>query len=218
MGRIEIIWPSTTTDFLDAQFPTDTRCQISGAITSYYECTKSSGDNPVVYTIVLDRPLVVEPGSLPVIFTFPDIYNFNAELSSGVIQVKTMYDGYILDESGNDPKNRKAVTGRDTNPLEVVDFTYNPKTEAISAVYEMEIDPKTNLTDSTVLMFTFPYEFPRGIGESISCFSEDLHRSPENPIRCNVEDWVLNVTNIAGLDYLVQETFTLSIKGIVNPN
>ena len=42
---------------------------------------------------------------------FRHITNFNPELTSDVIKVRTTYDGLIIDESGNAETNRKAETG-----------------------------------------------------------------------------------------------------------
>jgi hypothetical protein len=65
----------------------------------------------------------------PVNVTIPHIRNFNPELSSGVVVIKTSYDGIILDESGSSDTNRKALTGVIATTLSFNTFTFYPKTE-----------------------------------------------------------------------------------------
>ena len=61
----------------------------------------------------------VEPGMLPIVISIPNVRNFVEDLNSGVLVIRTLYDGYIyiiiirvvLDESGTTEVNRKATTG-----------------------------------------------------------------------------------------------------------
>lgn len=53
----------------------------------------------------------VEPGMPPIIISIPNVRNFNADLNSGVLVIRTIYDGVVLDESGTTDTNRKALTG-----------------------------------------------------------------------------------------------------------
>jgi hypothetical protein len=44
----------------------------------------------------------------PVVITIPNIRNFKEDLNSGVLVIRTLYDGVVLDESGTTDTNRKA--------------------------------------------------------------------------------------------------------------
>jgi hypothetical protein len=61
-----------------------------------------------VIKITLDQPMKVEPGMPPVVITIPNIRNFKEDLNSGVLVIRTLYDGVVLDESGTTDTNRKA--------------------------------------------------------------------------------------------------------------
>ena len=50
----------------------------------------------------------VELGMKPIIVEIPNIKSFGADLNSGVVVVRTIYDGVVLDESGTTEENRKA--------------------------------------------------------------------------------------------------------------
>lgn len=97
---------------------------------------------------MLDKELVIEPGSLPVKMVFPHIKNFNAELSSGAISIKTIYNGLVIDESGSSTVGRKAVTGVLATTLTVKEFKISPTTEGVPANYTMKIDPGVNISST----------------------------------------------------------------------
>jgi len=122
--------------------------------------------------MTLDRALIVEPGSKSVDLIFHEITNFNPELSSDVIKIRTTYDGLIIDESGNAETNRKAETGFESiQILNIEEFTFTPTTEGVPANYTVVIDPGFAFNETTMLRFEFPKEFARGLGDNIRCLS-----------------------------------------------
>jgi hypothetical protein len=64
-------------------------------------------------SLVIREELKVVPGGDPITILFPNIKNYNSELDSGPISVRTMYDNVVLDDSGDSETNRKATTGLD---------------------------------------------------------------------------------------------------------
>ena len=119
--------------------------------------------------------MVVEPGSKSVDMIFNHITNFNPELSSDVIKVRTTYDGLIIDESGNAESNRKAETGFEATVLPTIkSFSFSPTTEGVPSNYTVEIDPGFGFNESASFRFEFPDEFARGLGDNIRCTSNDL--------------------------------------------
>ena len=62
-------------------------------------------------SLVIREELKVVDGGLPITILFPNIKNYNSELDSGPISIRTMYDNVVLDDSGDSESNRKATTG-----------------------------------------------------------------------------------------------------------
>ena len=93
---------------------------------------------------------------LPVIFTFRKIMNFSPQLASSVVIIKTYYDNQILDDSGSDETNRKAVTGLSNSVLTTLSFSCTPKTEGETASYSVTVKPKVNIPSTGTLIFEFP--------------------------------------------------------------
>ena len=83
----------------------------------------------------MDTTLLVEDGMQPVMVTVPHVRNFNSQLNSGAVVVRTIYDGVILDESGTTETNRKALTGLPAYNLKFTGFTFYPKNMGQAATY-----------------------------------------------------------------------------------
>jgi hypothetical protein len=105
-GTINIVFPPA--EFTVASYPPNKFCRTGGSLATIKSCVYDATKAAV--TITLDKRLLVEPGMDPVTITFPNILNFNPELTSGVIRVTTYYDSIMLDESPKDEINRKAFT------------------------------------------------------------------------------------------------------------
>ena len=216
-GTIQVTFPSA--EFSPAtSWPTIKRCKIGGSLKSFKSCTYQAGLNPIV-SIVLDQRLDIEPGMEPVRITFPQIKNFNAELSSGVVSVSTYYDGLVLDESGSDVSNRKAITSKEALPLTVSSFDYYPKNEGGPARYLFTIAPVVNVDSTAVIVIEFPYDYPKGLGSNIVCTSSQLAITSLDPLNCTVDDWRLNVSNHKGWTCGPSScSIQLEVYGIINPN
>ena len=109
----------------------------------------------------------------PVTVKFPHILNFNPELTSGVVRVTTFYDSIMLDESPKDEVNRKAFTVKISKPLTVNSFTYSPQEEGSIATYTWSITVTEDASSGTIL-FEFPYEFSRELGDHLICRSSRI--------------------------------------------
>jgi len=220
-GRIDVTFPAAEFDPA-TDWPATKVCRVGGSLRTFSRCDWSA-TQPLIQ-VYLDERLDIEPGMQPVRLAFPHIFNFNAELSSGVVKVATNYDGLVLDESGADESNRKAVTSKEARLLSVSFFDYFPRNEANVATYLLRFRPVVNVNGSAVLQLEFPYEFPKGLGENLVCRSPQLLLSALDPLRCLVEDWKLNVTNHKGwtcADGLAPQAaceVELEVFGVVNPN
>lgn len=216
-GLIQVTFPAA--EFTPAtSWPTVKLCNIGGSLKSYKSCTYQTGSTAVV-SIYTDEQLDIEPGMEPVKVTFPQIKNFNAELSSGVISVSTYYDGLVLDESGSDVSNRKAITSKEALPLSVTSFNYYPKNEGSPARYLFTIAPVVNVDSKAVIMIEFPYEYPKGLGNNIVCTSSQLAITTLDPLNCTADGWRLNITNHKGWSCGPSScSIQLEVYGIVNPN
>lgn len=53
----------------------------------------------------------VETEMQPIQISIPNIRNFKEDLNSGVLVIRTIYDGVVLDDSGTTNTNRKALSG-----------------------------------------------------------------------------------------------------------
>jgi hypothetical protein len=78
------------------------RCYVSGSITTFKSC-EIVGTSTVI-KLTLDTEMKVEPGNdkyfffnfigmLPIIVLIPNVKNFGEDLNSGVVVVRTLYDG-----------------------------------------------------------------------------------------------------------------------------
>ena len=106
------------------------RCYIEGAISTFKSCdidTNEKADIPNI-RVVLDKELKIEDGMKPVIITIPNVRNFNPELQSGVLTIKTIYDTVILDESSTIDTNRKASTSLSASLISINSFIISPTT------------------------------------------------------------------------------------------
>lgn len=216
-GQIQVTFPAA--EFVPAtSWPTTKICKVGGSLKSIKSCVWQTGSQAVV-NIYLDEQLDIEPGMEPIRITFPHIKNFNAELSSGVIVVTTYYDGLVLDESGSDSTNRKAVTSKEALPLSVTSFDYYPRNGGNIARYTFTIAPVVNVDSTGVIVIEFPYEFPKGLGSNIVCKSSQLEISSLDPLICVVNEWRVNITNHKGWTCGPSScSINIEVYGIINPN
>jgi hypothetical protein len=216
-GLIQVTFPSAEFTPLTS-WPSVKLCKIGGSLKSFKSCTYQTGANAVV-SIYTDERLDIEPGMEPIRITFPQIKNFNAELSSGVVTVSTYYDGLVLDESGSDVSNRKAITSKEALPLTVSSFDYYPRNEGSPARYMFTIAPVVNVDSKAVIMIEFPYDYPKGLGNNIVCTSSQLSITTLDPLNCTVDNWRLNITNHKGWTCGPSScSIQIEVYGIVNPN
>ena len=216
-GQIQVTFPPA--EFTPvASWPANKICKVGGSLLSIKSCTWQTGSQAVV-NIYLDQQLDIEPGMQPVRITFPHIKNFNAELSSGVVVVTTFYDGLVLDESGSDSTNRKAVTSKEALPLSVTAFDYYPRNGGNIARYTFTMAPVVNVDSTGVIMIEFPYEFPKSLGSNIVCRSPQLEISALDPLTCVVDNWRVNITNHKGWTCGPSScSISIEVYGVVNPN
>ena len=220
-GEIEITFPLnfdiTPTPF-NADASGNIECYISGPITLISSCQVSG----IVISLIILEPLVINAGTPPVTIYFPNIYNYNSELDSGPVTIRTIYDNVILDDSGDSETNRKATTGVDSSLMvtgvNYMNFLIEPKTESVSAFYNITILPINSFNSSAMLQFVFPKIFPRGLGSSVSCSSNELQKSDLDPLSCTVKDYVLNISNLNAFNNSNNSKFTVSLSGIINPS
>lgn len=218
-GLIEITFPLNFNSSSFTVYDTNNiECYISGPITLIESCTISS----LTINLKILEDLVVEAGTPSVTILIPKVYNFNTELDSGQITIRTIYDNVILDDSGDSETNRKATTGLDAPLMESTKnynaFVYEPKTEGATAFYNVTIIPRNSFTSSAILQFVFPSIFPKGLGTGVGCSSKDLQVSEFDVIKCSVYDRILNITNIKEYNATNGTGFTISISGVVNPS
>lgn len=168
-GTIVIVFPPA--EFTVASYPAKRFCRTGGSLATIKTCVYDTTKAAV--TITLDKRLLVEPGMQPVTVKFPHILNFNPELTSGVVRVTTFYDSIMLDESPKDEVNRKAFTVKISKPLTVNSFTYSPQEEGSIATYTWSITVTEDASSGTIL-FEFPYEFSRELGDHLICRSSRI--------------------------------------------
>lgn len=72
-------------------------------------------------SLVIREELKVVSGGPPITILFPNIKNYNSELDSGPISIRTMYDNVVLDDSGDSESNRKATTGLEAYLMKSID-------------------------------------------------------------------------------------------------
>ena len=220
-GIIEVTFPAAEFD-PTTDWPVKQVCRVGGSLKTFSRCVWSA-TTPVIQ-IYLDEKLEIEPGMEPVRIEFPHIFNFNAELSSGVVKVTTSYDGLNLDESGTDETNRKATTSKEAKVLTVTSFDYYPRNEGNMATYKFSFQPVENINSTGVILVEFPYQFPKGLGDNIVCRSSQLLVSSLDPLKCTVDQWKLNITNHKGwtcgntLTPQASCSIDIEIFGIINPN
>jgi hypothetical protein len=216
-GLIKVTFPAA--EFTPAtSWPTTKLCIVGGSLKTYKSCSWETGTQAVI-NIYLDTRLDIEPGMEPVRLTFPHIRNFNSELSSGVVVVATYYDGLVLDESGSDVTNRKAVTSKEALALSVTGFDYYPRNAGNVARYVFTMAPVVNVDSTAVIVVEFPYEFPKDLGSNIVCTSAALQISSLDPIVCRASEWRVNITNHKGWTCGPSScSIAVEIYGVVNPN
>jgi len=218
-GTIEITFPA---NFVTSSFTTTAgalQCYVSGPITLVNSCTLSG----LIISLVIAETLTIAAGTPPVTVFLPNIMNYNTELDSGPVTIRTLYDNVVLDLSGDTNTNRQATTGigaflmvSGTNYL---NFAYEPQTEAATAFYNVTIVPINSFNSTATLQFVFPTIFARGLGQGVSCSSPELQISTIDPLICSIQDYVLNITNIQSYNTSINTTgFTISLAGIVNPS
>jgi len=219
-GKIEVTFPlnfnsltSFTKDSSD-----NIECYISGPISLIDSCKVTD----VTVSLIIFEELTISAGTPPVTIYFPNVYNYNTELDSGPITIRTIYDNVVLDDSGDSETNRKATTGIDASLMvsnvNYLGFGYEPQTESATAFYNVTIKPINSFNSTAILQFVFPKIFPRGLGGDVSCSSSELQISALEPIKCSIADYVINISNIQSYNTSINTTgFTISLSGITNP-
>ena len=218
-GYIEITFPANFNASSFTKTGSYIECYISGPISLIESCTVSS----LTIELVIRETLTIAAGTSSVTVLLPSIYNYNTELDSGPVTIRTIYDNVVLDDSGDSETNRKATTGTDAAIMiagtNYMNFVIAPTTESVSAFYNITVKPINSFNNSAVIQFVFPKIFARGLGSDVSCSSLELQISTLNPLVCSVRDYVLNISNVQTYNTSINTTgFTISLAGITNPS
>ena len=167
--------------------------------------------------------VIVWAGMDPVNIILPGIKNFVPELSSGTVKVTTTYDSINLDESSDDATNRKATTANAASEVTIGAFSISPKNEGSVSTLTTTLQLAIPSTDTSwFIIFEFPYDWPKGLGEKIRCTSTALELDGGNdPLKCEATDWQIKLTNHkgwGGCSTGSRCSIDIKIYGIINPN
>lgn len=91
---------------------------------SYASC--SFGTTSPTISIVLDYDLTFQLSEHLIELQFPKIKNFNADLRSSPIKIKTVYDKIVLDGYGTGEENRIMTTTGVSKVIAINSFDYFP--------------------------------------------------------------------------------------------
>ncbi|CAG9322819.1 unnamed protein product [Blepharisma stoltei] len=200
-STLDIAFPSSNFPSL----PTSPICALSGALTTFASCVKTSSS---IITITTDETLLAE--NIPLNITIYNVNSFAAGLTSDAISVSVSYSGVIYMESPDGGSNRQTTTEAEMTSLDISSVYFSPKTAAEAALYSFGITTTHMWYKNCTLNIEFPDSFPRNLGNNLKCTSDKL-----GLISC----WAnKNTLIIQGTKDNSPSAFILNVTYITNPN
>jgi len=185
--------------------PLTPTCRISGALNTIEKCTTEA--NIVKY--VTDEHHT--SGSLT--FSLYNVDNFDAG-TSNEFSVSIMYDSVVTDQTVTGSSSLKATSTAVYSPLKVTKIDFDPRNEGEVSTYLFNLIPAYSISTDTYVTVLFPSEFDRFLGESLTCWSEELLGS----LTCSViHERMLQVKGHLAFTACTTCQINLYVYGVVNP-
>lgn len=187
-------------------------CKVSGGLATVDSCVVKNSNQIIVTT-----DTIYQDSGIPIYITFYDILSFTPGLTSGTVSVDISYSGVIFQESPSAVTNRRFTTTASTGTLIFKTVTFSPNTEAVPGNYKFEISPTISLDTSSTVNIKFSDIFPRYLGDSIQCFSDEIGGS-DGKAECSAVDRVLTIQVAKAFTAAQNKLISIAVMHIVNPN
>jgi histone deacetylase 6 len=180
-------------------------CRVSGALSTLSSCSAEAN------TIKYLTDDTSASGALT--FSLFNVDNFD-EGSSNEFSVKIEYDSVVVEQTATGAAALKASSTAVYSPLQVSKVDFDPRNEGEVSTYQLTFLPALNIAVDTYVTVLFPAEYDHNLGETLTCWSEELLGS----LSCSViHERMLQVVGHSAFTACTTCSVNVHVYGVVNP-